>query len=137
MLNVIIFLEKVGVIQSSTAVSNRGKEFFNMNHSKKQSLKNPGIFQWFLLIFTSISIIFCLILIPLFYHLRSTFSNLEMEKSRQQLDTGAMKLENTVTSILYSSSVLSDDTRFIPFHYIKEDYASIPVNICIRCSHTV
>ena len=132
MLNVIIFLEKVGVIQSSTAVSNRGKEFFNMNHSKKQSLKNPGIFQWFLLIFTSISIIFCLILIPLFYHLRSTFSNLEMEKSRQQLDTGAMKLENTVTSILYSSSVLSDDTRFIPFHYIKEDYASIPVNICIQ-----
>lgn len=43
-----------------------------------------------------------------------------------------MKLENTVTSILYSSSVLSDDTRFIPFHYIKEDYASIPVNICIQ-----
>lgn len=103
-----------------------------MVHFKKQSLKNRSIIQWFLLIFTSISIIFCLILIPLFYHLQSTFSDFETGKNKQQINIGALKLENTVKSILYSASMLSKDTRFIPFHYIEKEYPSIPIKTYIQ-----
>lgn len=96
---------------------------------KEHSIQNHAIFQWFLLIFTLTSVIFCLALFPLFAYLQSTFSELQMEKARQQLNTGAAELEDTVTGILNASSILSSDPRFVVLRYDEPDYSAVPANI--------
>ena len=103
---------------------------------KNYSTLNHSIFQWFLLIFTLTSLIFCLTLFPLLSYLQSTFSELQMEKARQQLSTGAAKLEDTVTGLLNVSSMLSSDPRFVILRYNEPDYSAVPANIRNQLKNT-
>lgn len=97
---------------------------------KGDSIRSNTIFQRLLLIFSLTSLIFfCLALFPLFAYLRSTFSEFQLEKARQQLNTGATKLEDTVTGVLNVSSILSDDPRFLSLRYEESDYTAVPANI--------
>ena len=96
---------------------------------KGHTTQNHSIFQWFLLIFTLTSLIFCLALFPLVAYLQSTFSELQTEKARQQLNTGATELEDTVKGILHLSTMLSSDPRFVVLRYDEPDYSAVPANI--------
>lgn len=96
---------------------------------KKTNLHNYAVFRWFLLIFTTISLIFCCSLVPLFAYLQSSYSELQMEKVRQQLNAGITQLDSTVTGILNTSVVLSSDPRFVVLRYTDPDYASVPVSV--------
>lgn len=103
---------------------------------KEHSIQNHSISQWFLLIFTLASLIFCLTLFPLLAYLQSTFSELQMEKARQQLSTGATELEDTVTGLLNVSSILSSDPRFVVLRYNEPDYSAVPANIRNQLKNT-
>lgn len=45
------------------------------------------------------------------------------------MNFGISQLENTVASISSASQSLTNDTRFIPFHYLEPDYSSITVSV--------
>lgn len=87
------------------------------------------IFQWFFMIFISISLLFCIALIPLFIYLQNIFSDLQLEKSRQQLAAGASEIQSVVTGMLNISEALSEDSRFITLRYAQADYSAITSDI--------
>lgn len=83
------------------------------------------ISQWFLNIFIIISFLFCLALIPLLIYLQNTFTGLQLEKSKQQLNSGISQITSTVNGLLNISVILSSDSRFLTLHYKKADYTNI------------
>lgn len=97
----------------------------------RKELTTPGrsVFLWFLISFLATSIIFCLSLLPLIIYCQNVFTELELKKSSQQLDSGMAQVENTITSVLSSSQTLSKDPRFIPLRYMEPDYISIDVSV--------
>ena len=86
--------------------------------------RSRSVFQWFSTIFIIISLIFCLALVPLFIYLQNTFTDLQLEKSRQQLNTGISEIEAVTADILNISQLLLGDSRFIPLRY-KVDYVRV------------
>lgn len=98
------------------------KTYFNQSHS---------IFKWFYIIFVIISLIFCLVLAPLFLHLKNIFKELQLEKYTHQLTTTINQLENTVNGFSNVAQSLTEDSRFVTFRYIPEktDYVNTPINI--------
>lgn len=98
-------------------------------NSKKLSAPGQSIIRWFLICFVCFSLIFLIVLIPLISYCRNVFTELEINKSTQQMNFGISQLENTVASISSASQSLTNDTRFIPFHYLEPDYSSITVSV--------
>ena len=96
---------------------------------KEVSIPGHSVFRWFLISFLATSVIFCLSLFPLIMYCQNVFTELELKKSSQQLDSGIVQLENTITSILSSSQTLSRDPRFVPLRYTAPDYTSIEVSV--------
>ncbi|MBQ8815458.1 MAG: helix-turn-helix transcriptional regulator [Lachnospiraceae bacterium] len=92
---------------------------------------NPqrSIVRWFIICFICFSLIFLIALFPLISYCRSVFTELEIKKSTQQMDFGISQLENTVTGVVSASQSLTDDIRFLPFHYQEPDYSAITVPI--------
>lgn len=104
---------------------------------KGDFMQRRTIFQRLLFIFAFASLIFfCLTLFPLFTYLKSTFSESQLEKARQQLNTGAAKLEDTVTGVLNVSTILSSDPRFLSLRYEESDYTAVPANIRNQIKNT-
>ncbi|MBQ8233933.1 MAG: helix-turn-helix transcriptional regulator [Lachnospiraceae bacterium] len=86
----------------------------------------------FLLIFTVISIVFCMALIPIFAYLQNVFGKLQLEKISQRMNMGITQIENMVSGVLNTSQTLSKDLRFIPLYYRDPDYSNIPTDIQIQ-----
>lgn len=94
------------------------------------------VFQWFSTIFIIISLIFCLALVPLFLYLQNTFTNLQLEKSRQQLNTGISEIEAVTADVLNISQLLLEDSRFLPLRYRMADYSALPANTRLQLKNT-
>lgn len=98
--------------------------------------RSHAVFQWFSTIFIIISLIFCLALVPLFIYLQNIFTNLQLEKSRQQLTTGISKIEAVTTDILNISQLLINDSRFLALRYKTADYSTLPANTRLQLKST-
>lgn len=90
----------------------------------------------FLLIFTVISIVFCIALIPIFAYLQNVFGKLQLEKISQRMNMGIMQIENMVSGVLNTSQTLSKDLRFIPLCYRNPDYGNIATDVQIQLRKT-
>ena len=90
--------------------------------------RTHSIFQWFLAIFTVISLLFCLALLPIYIYLQNTFTDLQLEKSRQKLSAGTAEIESAVKGTINISISLANDPRFTSLRYEAVDYTEIPVN---------
>lgn len=97
---------------------------------KKQT--NPTheqtIFKWFFRLFTIVSLIFCFALIPAMMHTKNTFFDLQIEKRKQLLDTGADKLSSIVSGTINASASLYLDSRFAYLHSKNIDYEAVPIS---------
>lgn len=98
--------------------------------------RSHAVSQWFSTIFIIISLIFCLALVPLFIYLQNIFTNLQLEKSRQQLTTGISKIEAVTTDILNISQLLINDSRFLALRYKTADYSTLPANTRLQLKST-
>ena len=96
---------------------------------KKSFSQNRSITNWFLICFTIVSIIFCLVLFPLIKYCQNVFTELVLEKTNQQFNHGILQLENTVSSINSASVTLLNDPRFIPLRFIEPASSSIDVSL--------
>ena len=81
----------------------------------------------FLILFSSFSLIFCIILIPIYIYLQYTFTNLELERNKRHLISGMTKLENLTTCVLNFSQSLDNDSRFYSLSYNPLYYQDINV----------
>ena len=86
------------------------------------------IFKWFLRIFISLSVIFCFALIPLFFYLQNTFTDLQIQKRTQMLNTGVSQISSVASGMLNISESLFSDPRFGKLHYKNIDYETIPIS---------
>lgn len=93
---------------------------------RKHPQQTRTISQWFLNIFIIISLLFCIALIPLFIYLQNTFTNLQLEKNRQKLNSGVSQISSIVTGMLNISDSLLSDSRFITLRYYNADYTNVP-----------
>lgn len=100
---------------------------------------SPGrlVKQWFCMIFAVIMFVFLLVLLPLLGYSKSIFTDLELEKSRQQLHSGIVRLETAVSGILSTVEATQTDTQFLALRYHDPDYASIPVTDQMRMQKTI
>ena len=90
---------------------------------------NRSVFRWFLIGFLSFSVIFFIALIPLISYNSKVFTELEIEKSTRQMESGISQLENTVTSTINATKSLNEDMRFLPFRYLESDLSSISISV--------
>ena len=79
-----------------------------------------SVVQMFSVIFGIIAAIFFVALIPIGVYLQKTFSDLQQEKIRQQLDAGSEQLENLVVDVGNAARAISIDSRFNTFAYMNE-----------------
>lgn len=96
---------------------------------QQTSPQKRSILQWFIICFLCFSIIFLIALLPLISYCKNIFTELTIEKSTQQMDSGISELENTVTSFVSASQSLARDTRFRPFRYLEPDYSEITPSV--------
>lgn len=101
----------------------------NSKTTTASASSQKSIISWFQISFLCFSIIFLLTLLPLIFYCRNVFTDLEIQKSSQQMTAGIAQLEDNVAGIVSAASSLSSDSRFLPFRYINPDYSSIPVSI--------
>ena len=96
---------------------------------KKQSnsIHYHAIFKWFSKIFIIISIIFCIALIPVFALMKNNFSDLQMEKRKQMLHSGATQISSTVKGLINAADALRHDARFNQLRYPNADYDNFPI----------
>ena len=87
-----------------------------------QSTHQQTIFRWFSKIFIAVSLVFCFTLIPLFAQSKNNFSNLQIEKRKQMLNSGASRISSTVTGMLNTSKALRNDSRFNHLRYLDVNY---------------
>lgn len=99
-----------------------------MIKKQPQSIHYQAIFQWFLKIFIAISLIFCIVLIPLMASMKSSFEETQIKQYDQHLQNGASQISSTVTGIINTSKTLSRDSRFVQFRHKNGDYDEIPIS---------
>ena len=92
-----------------------------------QSIHHQTIFRWFSRIFITASLIFCFALLPLFVQSKNNFSELQIEKKKQMLNSGASQISSTVTGMINTSKALLFDSRFNQFRYLNIDYDDISI----------
>ena len=105
----------------------KGGFFIIMLRKRSDSIHYQAIFHWFFRIFIIVSLVFCFALIPLFAKMKNNFSDLQVEKRKQLLHSGATQISSTVTGMLNTSSALRSDSRFGQFRYKNVDYDNIPI----------
>lgn len=77
-------------------------------------------------IFITLSLVFCIALIPLVAYLHSTFYERECESYQQNLTNGAKDMDVIVTAVSNLSQTLSDDSTFRSLRYPQPDYNDVP-----------
>lgn len=97
--------------------------------SKLTKIMDSDIVRRFFLIFTIISIVFFLILIPVLSYLQNTFAKLQLEKLNQKMNMGITHIEAIVESVKNASVTLSYDSRFTTLCYSDAEYTKVPSNI--------
>ena len=70
------------------------------------------ISKWFLRIFAIMTLVFCIIMIPLFISMHSNFVELQTEKQEQLLNSCTSELSATIAGILTISNSLRSDSDF-------------------------
>jgi len=105
----------------------KGGFFIIMLRKRSDSIHYQAVVQWFLKIFIIVSLVFCFALIPLFAKMKNNFTDLQMEKRKQLLHSGATQISSTVTGMLNTSSALRSDSRFGQFRYKNVDYNNISI----------
>ena len=95
--------------------------------SKEYSYPTRSVLRWFSFGFLSLSIICFLVQIPLILHYRDVFTDLEMEKTAQQLSAGINQLDATTAAISNASISVYEDSRFYSLHYKTDDFSHITV----------
>lgn len=100
-----------------------------MKLHKQAASANQSIVRLFLMIFTLVTIICSLILIPLVTYSKRIFTELTFEKANQQLNYGITQIENTINGVNSASKVLLEDPRFIPLRYQEPSSASISLSV--------
>ena len=98
-----------------------------MRKKKNPSIHHQAVFRWFSKIFITVSLIICFALIPLFASMKSSFADLQIEKRKQLLHSGASEISSTVTGILNTSTTLLLDERFSHLTYKNVDYADFTI----------
>lgn len=98
-----------------------------MLKKREDSIHYQAVVQWFLRIFIIVSLVFCFALIPLFAKMKNNFSDLQMEKRKQMLHSGATHISSTVTGMLNTSIALRSDSRFGQLRNRNVDYKNIPI----------
>ena len=93
----------------------------------EQSTHQQTIFRWFSKIFITVSLIFCFALIPLFAQSKNNFSDLQAEKRKQMLNSGASRISSTVTGMLNTAEALRNDSRFNHLRYLDTNYDDITI----------
>ena len=107
----------------------KGKGGFLITMLKKRSdsIHYHAVVQWFFRIFIIVSLVFCFALIPLFAKMKNNFSDLQIEKRKQLLHSGATQISSTVTGMLNTSNALRSDSRFAQFRYKNINYDDISI----------
>ncbi len=96
---------------------------------KLTSSCSRSVKQWFATIFLSMSLLLCIVLLPIIIYLQIVFTNLELEKYRQQLNTGTTQIESTISGVLNVMQNMATDSRFLQCHYAYPDYSQVPINV--------
>lgn len=104
---------------------------------KQSKHPNKSVTQWFLSVFTVMSVVFFFSLIPLLFHLNRTFSELQDEKLRQQLQSCSAEIESAVLGTMNASEALSRDPRLVPLRYTNQTDVSIPANILLQVKNSL
>ena len=102
---------------------------------RKYSTQAQSILRRFFTIFIVIFLLFSIMLIPLFLYLQNVFTELQIEKSKQQLNTGVTKLQEIVVGMMNISDALLDDTRFISLSYTNTEYSQVNVTTRNQLNH--
>ena len=84
-----------------------------------------SIRRWFFVGFLSFSMLFFVVLLPLFVYCHDTFAELKIKEISQQMNFGVSQLESTVSGVLNASQSTAEDNRFIKLHHITIDYSQI------------
>ncbi len=92
---------------------------------KKKLTPLRSIYRWFMVCFAIFSIVFFIVLLPIIFYCRSTFAELELQKTAQKANYGISQLDNTITSIRNVSQNLSNDSRFYTLRYPDSTYSEI------------
>ena len=92
------------------------------------SIHQQTIIRWFSKIFISVSLVFFFLLIPLFASSKNNFSDLQIEKRKQLLNSGATRISSTVSGMINVSKALRGDSRFTPLKYPNSNYKNISLS---------
>ncbi len=92
------------------------------------SIHQQTVIRWFSKIFISISLAFLLLLLPLFASSKNNFSDLQIEKRKQLLNSGATRISSTVSGMINVSKALRGDSRFTPLKYPNSNYKDISLS---------
>ena len=90
---------------------------------------DKSIIRWFFHCFLCYSLLFLIFLVPLISYCHKAFSELELQKSSQQMSFGISQLDNTTNGILNTAHTISSDIRFLPFFYQEVNYSEISFSI--------
>lgn len=98
-----------------------------MREKHSESFHNQTILKWASRFFLIISVMFALIIVPLFIRIYNNISELEMSKRKQYLHNGTNKISSTVTGLLNISSILQNDNNFGMLRYNNFKNITVPV----------
>lgn len=84
-----------------------------------------AVFRWFLLAFLVFSLIFLIALFPLMLYTQNVFSELELKKSTQKMESGIEILDSTFSTIANASVSIYNDSRFRQLHYPSNNYNDV------------
>ena len=98
-----------------------------MLQKHSRSSHQQTIIRWFSKIFITVSLIFCIALIPLFLQSKNNFSDLQIEKRKQLLSSGTTRISSTVAGMINTSKALLSDSRFNQLRYLNIDYDDISI----------
>lgn len=94
---------------------------------KLTSSSSRSVKQWFATVFLAMSLLLFIIIIPIIIYLKIVFTNLQLEKYQQQLNTGTTQIESTVSGVLNVAHNIAADSRFLQCQYTYPDYSDVSI----------
>lgn len=86
------------------------------------------LIRWISVLFVTNALIFCAALLPALSYLKDTFTTLQLEKSNQQMKSGAESIDQAVNLLINASQTIASDSRFRTLRYAQVDYDKIAYN---------
>lgn len=90
--------------------------------------KNKHFTHWYIKIFSVVSLLFTLALIPITIHLQNTFTTLELQKATNQLNTSILRFDSDILTLANMAQTLYSDSDFLYCLSIDENYDSVSIN---------